>query len=133
MILINTSHNSLPHADDRRIQSTEHSALTRPFIRIAGLFILLITFFCTTTTLKAQTIPLTGKSLFEKKCATCHGNDGTKGRWGAKNLHISKLNDDELFVTISTGKGFMPKWGKKLTQAQILAVIEYIKILRKQP
>ncbi|WPU91159.1 cytochrome c [Mucilaginibacter sabulilitoris] len=130
MILIHTSHNSLPHTDERRTKLFRHPALIRLHIGVASLFILLIT-LCCTKTLKAQTIQPPGKALFENKCAKCHGNDGTKGRWGAKNLHISKLNDDELFRTISTGKGFMPKWSKKLTQAQILIVIEYIKTLRK--
>jgi cytochrome c6 len=97
------------------------------FINLSFLLIML----CYATTAKAQNEPLTSKALFEKKCASCHGNDGTKGRWGAKNLQISKLNDEELFTMVSTGKGIMPKWSKKLTQPQILSVIEYIKTLRK--
>ncbi|WP_419698303.1 c-type cytochrome [Mucilaginibacter sp. NFX135] len=79
----------------------------------------------------AQNPPLTGKALFEKKCATCHGNDGTRGRWGAKNLQISKLDNNELFNTINNGRGIMPNWGKKLSISQISSVIEYIKTLRK--
>ena len=79
----------------------------------------------------AQNPPLTGRALFEKKCATCHGNDGTRGRWGAKNLQISKLSNDELLYTISNGRGIMPNWGKRLTIIQISSVIEYIKTLRK--
>jgi mono/diheme cytochrome c family protein len=79
----------------------------------------------------AQNPPLTGRTLFEKKCATCHGNDGTRGRWGAKNLQISKLDNDELLNTISNGRGIMPNWGKRLSVTQISSVIEYIKTLRK--
>ncbi|MEZ2336648.1 cytochrome c [Mucilaginibacter sp. RCC_168] len=79
----------------------------------------------------AQNPPLTGKALFEKKCATCHGNDGTRGRWGAKNLQLSKLDNNELLNTISNGRGIMPNWGKKLSISQISSVIEYIKTLRK--
>ena len=79
----------------------------------------------------AQNAPLTGKVLFEKKCATCHGNDGTRGRWGAANLQLSKLDNNELLYTISNGRGFMPNWGKKLSSVQISSVIEYIKTLRK--
>jgi len=82
-------------------------------------------------TVYAQNPPLTGRALFEKKCATCHGNDGTRGRWGAKNLQISKLDNDELLSTISNGRGIMPNWGKKLSAGQISSVIEYIKTLRK--
>lgn len=79
----------------------------------------------------AQNPPLTGRFLFEKKCATCHGNDGTRGRWGAANLKISKLRNDELLYTISNGRSIMPNWGKKLSAVQITSVIEYIKTLRK--
>ena len=79
----------------------------------------------------AQNPPLTGRALFEKKCATCHGNDGTRGRWGAKNLQISKLGNDELLYIISKGRGIMPNWGKRLSATQINSVIEYIKTLRK--
>jgi mono/diheme cytochrome c family protein len=106
-------------------------SLTLRNLRIPCLLIYLIT-LCNISGIKAQNIPLTGKALFETKCAKCHGNDGTKGRWGAKNLQISKLNDDELLKTISTGKGFMPNWSKKLAPAQILSVVAYIKTLRKQ-
>ncbi|MDN5289561.1 MAG: hypothetical protein JWR38_5835 [Mucilaginibacter sp.] len=104
---------------------------------VALIDLFLINFFiffialCCATGARAQSEPLISKALFKKKCATCHGNNGTKGRWGAKNLQISKLNDNELFTMINTGKGIMPKWGKKLTQTQILSVIEYVKTLRK--
>jgi mono/diheme cytochrome c family protein len=104
--------------------------ISRRNLRIIYLLICLIIFNISVT--KAQSTALTGKALFETKCAKCHGNDGTKGRWGAKNLKISKLNDDELLKIISTGKGFMPNWSKKLAPAQILSVAAYIKTLRKQ-
>jgi len=83
------------------------------------------------TPANAQNPALTGRALFEKKCATCHGTDGTKGRWGAANLQISKLGNDELLYTISNGRGIMPNWGKRLSAIQISSVIEYIKTLRK--
>lgn len=79
----------------------------------------------------AQKPPLTGRALFEKKCTPCHGADGTRGRWGAKNLQISRLDNEELLNTISKGRGIMPSWGKRLSIAQIASVIEYIKTLRK--
>lgn len=119
---------SLHPADRACSKKIGHVAFIKLFL-VNFFFLLLM--LCDSTIAKAQDEPLTSKALFEKKCATCHGNDGTKGRWGAKNLQISKLNDDELFTMVSTGKGIMPKWGKKLTQAQILSVIEYIKTLRK--
>ncbi|MEO6722541.1 MAG: cytochrome c [Ferruginibacter sp.] len=77
-----------------------------------------------------QHLPSAGKELFESKCVNCHGTDGTKGRWGAKNLSTSRLSDEALFKVISEGRGFMPKWGKKLAPPQIDALIAYIKTLR---
>ncbi|MGN8069921.1 cytochrome c [Mucilaginibacter sp. SG564] len=93
--------------------------------------LIIIALLCWNQIAYAQNSPLTGKPLFEKKCATCHGNDGTRGRWGAANLRLSKLDNNELLYTISNGRGFMPNWGKKLTAGQISSVIEYIKTLRK--
>ena len=81
----------------------------------------------------AQKLPKskTGKELFESKCTLCHGKDGTRGVFGAKNLQISRLNDTALVETISKGRNIMPSWERKLTTDQIKLVIEYIKTLRK--
>lgn len=82
-------------------------------------------------TLSAQEIPKIGRQLFESKCKRCHGKDGAKGWFGAKNLQLSVLNDAMLFQTISEGKSAMPPWKKKLTAAEIKTIIAYIKTLRK--
>lgn len=71
-----------------------------------------------------------GKLLFESHCTRCHGEDGTKGKWGAKNLQASKKTDEELFAIISKGKSIMPSWEKKLSPEQMGGVIEYIKMFR---
>lgn len=72
-----------------------------------------------------------GKNIFEAKCERCHGTDGTKGLFGAKNLQTSRLQDIELTAVISKGKRGMPRWEKKLSQAEIESVAAYIKSLRK--
>jgi cytochrome c6 len=118
-----------PHATGKA-PSKKFECVALIKLRLINSLVLLITLCCVTVA-KAQNEPLISKALFEKKCASCHGNDGTKGRWGAKNLQISKLNDSELLTIVSTGKGIMPQWGKKLTQTQIISVIEYVKTLRK--
>lgn len=81
-------------------------------------------------TATAQSIS-SGKSIFETKCQRCHGNDGTKGLFGAKNLQISRLENTELIAVISKGKRGMPRWEKKLSLAEIESVAAYIKSLRK--
>lgn len=87
-------------------------------------------FALVTALASAQQTP-SGQQLFETKCARCHGNDGAKGRFGAKNLQLSVLSDAMLFQIISDGKSFMPSWKKKLNEVQIKTVIGYIKTLRK--
>jgi cytochrome c6 len=72
-----------------------------------------------------------GRELFESKCAKCHGADGTKGKWGAKNLQISTLSDSDMRTIITNGKRIMPAWGKHLTDDEMVSVIDYVKTLRK--
>lgn len=72
-----------------------------------------------------------GKELYEKKCARCHGNDGTRGLFGAKNLRISRLDDEGYMQVITSGRNNMPSWSKKLSPGQINLVVAYIKEFRK--
>lgn len=78
----------------------------------------------------AQDATASGKALFESKCTRCHGTDGTKGHWGAANLQTSRLSKGEVLKVINSGKGIMPRWGKKLSQPEIASIAEYIKTLR---
>jgi cytochrome c oxidase cbb3-type subunit 3 len=74
-----------------------------------------------------------GKSIFQERCAACHGNNGqgmvgpnlTDDYW----LHGDKIND--VFKTIKYGvqsKG-MPTWESQLTPKQISDVANYIESL----
>ncbi len=74
----------------------------------------------------------TGKEIFEKNCAKCHGKDGTKRLLGAKNLQISVLTATENYEIIANGKGKMPSWKEKLSTEQINQVIEYLAILKQK-
>jgi cytochrome c oxidase cbb3-type subunit 3 len=78
--------------------------------------------------------------LFEKHCDTCHGKDGQAKTFKAKFNHARNLadanwqaevTDERLFNSISSGKGKMPAWGKKLTEAQINALVAYVRRLKK--
>ena len=95
--------------------------LTILFISASGLFV---------GAQQPQTTPVEGKIVFEKNCVRCHGSDGTLGKFGAKNLHKSKLNLEETVRIISNGKWIMPRWKKKLSMEQILSVATYVKTLR---
>jgi len=78
--------------------------------------------------------------LFDKHCDTCHGKDGQAKTFKAKFNHARNLtdatwqlevSDERLFNSISNGKGKMPAWGKKLSNAQINALVAYVRKLKK--
>jgi cbb3-type cytochrome c oxidase subunit III len=78
--------------------------------------------------------------LFDKKCATCHGKDGQAKTFKAKFNHArnltdakwqSEVSDERLFNSISNGKGKMPAWGKRFSEAQINSLVAYVRSLKK--
>jgi mono/diheme cytochrome c family protein len=71
------------------------------------------------------------KNLYEKKCARCHGIEGTKTLFGAKNLQKSNMEDDAMIQIIQNGKKIMPAYKTKLSREEIMQVADYIKTLRK--
>ncbi|MBV6404624.1 MAG: cytochrome c [Flavobacteriales bacterium] len=72
----------------------------------------------------------TGRDLFELNCARCHGSDGAKGRWGARNLRKSRLSDGSIAQQIRQGRGIMPAFGNKLKPEEVAAILRYVKSLR---
>ncbi len=81
-----------------------------------------------------------GKEIYEKKCASCHGDKGdgkgplSKGLnpkpTNFKESHGKKMTDGEHFWKITTGRGPMPSYGKDLTEEDRWHVINYINMLR---
>ncbi len=78
--------------------------------------------------------------LFDKHCDTCHGKDGQAKTFKAKFNHArnladpkwqSEVSDERLFNSISNGKGKMPAFGKKLSEAQINALVSYVRKVKK--
>lgn len=85
----------------------------------------------------AQSAPsqgLTADPVFQSNCAKCHGKDAD-GRFMAGPSLISKkaaaLSTDELRNMITNGKGRMPKFGDKLTAAQIDTLVAEIQAAKK--
>jgi|SRR6266508_3097152 len=79
-------------------------------------------------------------SLFAKNCATCHGKDGKAKTFKAKFNHARNLTDpdwqvsvtdERLFNSITNGRGHMPAWGKKLSEAEINSLVAYVRQLKK--
>jgi mono/diheme cytochrome c family protein len=93
--------------------------------------VLILTFFCGAG-FKSHTglSPETGEELYKYNCIRCHGADGTKGFFGAKNLKKSLLTDSAIIKQIQNGKGFMPSFRKKLTPDEMMQIMSYVKNLR---
>ena len=80
------------------------------------------------------------RALFVKNCATCHGSDGQAKTFKAKFNHARNLtdsawqanvSDERLFNSITNGRGHMPAWGKKLSEAEINSLVIYVRQLKK--
>ena len=89
------------------------------------------------TTLQAQAA---GADLFNGKCAHCHGADGLANTPAGKAHHVPpftapeavKMSDTDLIAIVKNGKGKMPSYGNRLTDAQIQEAVGYIRTLQKQ-
>jgi len=89
----------------------------------------------------SNTDSASGEDLFVNNCAKCHGlgglgdgpSVGSLRTQAGLNLTILKdKTDDELYETISIGKGSdMPPWELVLTKEQRQGLIQYIRTLQK--
>ena len=75
--------------------------------------------------------PADGKEVYERKCARCHGDDGTPKKRGVPNLKKSDLTDAQAIDIITNGEDKMPAFGKRLSAEEIKAVAMYVKGFRK--
>jgi cbb3-type cytochrome c oxidase subunit III len=78
--------------------------------------------------------------LFSQNCAKCHGKDGrAKGLKakvaGVRNLADAewqdRVTDERIFNSINNGKGKMPAFGKKLSEADVNSLVNYVRSLKK--
>lgn len=80
------------------------------------------------------------RSDYNSKCAKCHDRDGR-----AKSLHArhekardltsgewqDSVSDERIYNSISNGKGKMPAFKKKLSDAQMDELVNYVRRLRR--
>ncbi|HEX7317294.1 MAG TPA: cytochrome c [Pyrinomonadaceae bacterium] len=81
-------------------------------------------------------------TLFNEKCARCHGEDGRGQTVIGQMVDAPNFTDEDWwneeknerrFVrSITEGKDAMPPFGKKLTRAEIRALAAYVKTFRKK-
>ena len=82
----------------------------------------------------------TAETLFKSKCAMCHGPDGSGNTPAGKAMKVADLRSDEvqkktdaqLTEATTNGKGKMPAFKGKLTDAQIRDLVKYVRELAKK-
>lgn len=77
-------------------------------------------------------LDLHGKAIYNVQCAVCHGQDGTAGLSGAKNLQTSEIANEEIQSIINSGNQTMPKMEGKFNEQELKALVMYVKKLRAE-
>jgi mono/diheme cytochrome c family protein len=92
--------------------------------------------------------PEPGRSVYQAHCATCHGPRGRGDSWRARLLwlrpgdltspRLATLSDAYLLDLVRQGgailgKPGMPSFGAVLSEAEIEAVIQYVRTLQRAP
>ena len=80
-----------------------------------------------------------GAATYKSKCAMCHGPDGAGNTTMGKSLKlrplgsadVQKQTDKDLAAIITNGKGKMPAYKGKLSDAEIAAQVAFIRTLKK--
>jgi mono/diheme cytochrome c family protein len=84
--------------------------------------------------------PIDARSTFDAKCAKCHGKDGRGKSMRGKLIHARDLTsaqwqndvtDERLFNSVSNGRGKMPSFKKQFSDADIDALVAYVRNLKK--
>jgi mono/diheme cytochrome c family protein len=73
-----------------------------------------------------------GAAIFSERCASCHGADG-EGRNGPQlsdGRAVERFPDVQAQIDVVTdGRGGMPSFESRLSEAEIQAVVEYTRAL----
>ena len=104
--------------------------------KVNAIILILLTALAARAT--AQSSP--AKDLYAGKCAVCHAADGSANTSVGKSLKIPNFHsvdvqnqsDADLKTMITKGKGAMPTFAGKLTDAQIDQMVTYIRGLGKK-
>ena len=78
-----------------------------------------------------------GAVLWGQHCASCHGKDGSGSTMMGKKLAVKDYTKDQSFSdaeatnVIKNGKGKMKGFGGKLSDADVKALVAYVRSLKK--
>jgi len=111
------------------------------FISLASLLVAIFIAYVAATEheVAASAAAVDAKGLFDGQCAKCHGKDGRSKTMRGKFTHArdltasewqNEVSDERIFNSISNGKGKMPAYKGKLTDAQIKDLVTYIKTMK---
>jgi mono/diheme cytochrome c family protein len=81
-----------------------------------------------------------GAALYKAKCASCHAADGSGQTPMGKSMklrdlrsaEVQKQTDKELHDWTADGKGKMPAYKSKMTEAEINALVAHMRDLAKK-
>jgi mono/diheme cytochrome c family protein len=81
-----------------------------------------------------------GAAIYKAKCATCHAADGSGQTPVGKSMklrdlrsaEVQKQTDKELYAWTADGKGKMPAYKGKLNDAEINALVVFMRELPKK-
>lgn len=65
-----------------------------------------------------------GKSLYERNCSSCHGNDGKLGMAGAMDLSATQLDESSIAEIIQHGRGAMAP--AAVTEEEAKSISQYV-------
>jgi len=90
-------------------------------------------------TIPAVSYAADGAAIYKAKCESCHGADGGGMTPMGKAMKlrdlssaaVQKQSDAELTKVTADGKGKMPAYKTKMTDAEIAAVVAHIRSMKK--
>jgi mono/diheme cytochrome c family protein len=87
-----------------------------------------------------ESLVVPDSNAYSKQCAECHGKDGRGNTFRGKHTHARDLtdaqwqdqvSDERIYNSISKGKGKMPGFAKKLSDADIESLVTFVRNLKK--
>ena len=81
-----------------------------------------------------------GAAVYKAKCASCHAADGSGDTKIGKTMklrdlrspEVQKQTDKELYAWTADGKGKMPGYKNKLSEAEINALVAHMRSMAKK-
>jgi mono/diheme cytochrome c family protein len=80
-----------------------------------------------------------GEATYKAKCQSCHGTEGTPNAGIAKAMgvkpasdpSVKSLSEAQMIAVTTDGKGKMPAYKGKLSDAEIKASVDYFRTFAK--